>query len=212
MKTIIILLLGLFIAYNLAAQAGEWTNQKKTQTKYKIKQIALLKLYASYASTGYTVVTNGLHTISDIKKGDLHLHSNYFLSLNKVSPKVKGYSKIAVILSMQLAITRRVHKGIQSFSSDTCFTITEINYINKVLTNLLNECSKLLDELTTIISDQELQMKDDERIAAIDRIYLDMEDKKLFAISFCKTAMALSIQRRNGKMGIIISKKLNGLK
>lgn len=212
MKTIIIILFGLLITGNLAAQAGEWTNQKKTQTKYKIKQIALLKLYASYASRGYTVVKSGLRTIGDIKKGDFDLHSNYFLSLNKVSPKVKGYSKIAAILSMQLALTRRVRKGMQTFSSDTCLTTTEMRYIIRVLTNLLNESSKLLDELTTVISDKELQLKDDERIAAIDRLYLDMEDKKLFAISFCKTAVALSIQRKNEKMDIIISKKLNGLK
>ena len=55
-------------------------------------------------------------------------------------------------------------------------------------------------------------MKDDERIKAIDKLYIDMQDKQQFARAFTNNAAGLSIQRSNEQNDIIISKKLNGLK
>ena len=55
-------------------------------------------------------------------------------------------------------------------------------------------------------------MKDDERIKAINKIYLDMQDKQQFVRAFSNNTAGLSIQRSNEENDIIISKKLNGLK
>ena len=54
-------------------------------------------------------------------------------------------------------------------------------------------------------------MKDDERIKAIDKRYVDIQDKQQFTRAFSNNAAGLSIQRSNEENDIIISKKLNGL-
>ena len=198
---------------NLSAQTwGEWFNQKATQKKYLLLQIAALKVYAGYLSKGYSIVKNGLNTIKDIKHSDFNLHNDYFTSLVTVNPKVRQYKKVAEIIAIQISIAKQSGKAIKNFRGNQHFTSAEINYLQNVFGNLLSECSKNLDELFSLITNGNLQMKDDERIQAIDRLYADMQDKQQFARSFCNSAAGLSVQRSNEANDIIISKKLNGLK
>jgi hypothetical protein len=53
-------------------------NQKGSQIKNLVKQIALLKVYLEALRNGYEIAKTGLKTISDIKKGDFQLHLDYF--------------------------------------------------------------------------------------------------------------------------------------
>src|SRR5258706_14560273 len=85
-----------------AQTAEEWTQQKKTQIKYLLQQIAANKVYIDYLEKGYSIARNGLQTIQNIKKGDFNLHFNFFDSLKKVNPKIKGWAKVADIIAYQL--------------------------------------------------------------------------------------------------------------
>jgi len=213
MKKIMILSIVICCTNNLSAQTwGEWFNQKATQKKYLLLQIAALKVYAGYLSKGYSIAKNGLNTIKDIKHSDFNLHNDYFTSLVTVNPKVRQYKKVAEIIAIQISIAKQSGKAIKNFRGNQHFTSAEINYLQNVFGNLLSECSKNLDELFSLITNGNLQMKDDERIQAIDRLYADMQDKQQFARSFCNSAAGLSVQRSNEANDIIISKKLNGLK
>ncbi len=213
MKKILIVSIVILYAAKLPAQTmGEWVNQKATQKKYLLLQIAALKVYAGYLSKGYSIAKNGLNTIKDIKHGDFNQHKNYFTSLVIVNAKVKQYKKITEIIAIQINIARQSAKAIKSFRGNQHFTNAEIDYLQDVFSSLLTECSKTLDELFNLITNGNLQMKDDERIRAIDRLYADMQDKQQFARSFCNSAAGLSVQRSNEANDIIISKKLNGLK
>lgn len=200
-------------ADNLSAQTwAEWFRQKATQKKYLLQQIAALQVYSGYVSKGYSIAKNGLNTIKDIKHGDFNLHNNYFISLATVSPRVKRYKKVAEIIAIQISIAKQSGKAIKNFRGNQHFTSAEINYLQSVFSNLLAECSKNLDELFNLITNGNLQMKDDERILAIDKLYADMQDKQQFARSFCNSAAGLFVQRSNEANDILISKKLNGLK
>jgi hypothetical protein len=213
MKKLLVLFIGILIAQNLSAQTwAEWFRQKATQKKYLLQQIAALQVYSGYLSKGYSIAKNGLNTIKDIKHGDFNLHNNYFISLVTVNPKVKRYKKVAEIIAIQISIAKQSGKAIKNFRVNQHFTNAEINYLQNVFSNLLKQCSKNLDELFNLITNGNLQMKDDERILAIDKLYADMQDKQQFARSFCNSAAGLSIQRSNEANDIIISKKLNGLK
>jgi 3-deoxy-D-arabino-heptulosonate 7-phosphate (DAHP) synthase class II len=213
MKKVLIVSVVILYAANLSAQTlDEWVNQKATQKKYLLLQIAALKVYAGYLSKGYSIAKNGLNTIKDIKNGDFKLHNNYFTSLVTVSPKVKRYKKVAEIIAIQISIAKQSGKAIKNFMSNKHFTSAEINYLQNVFSNLLAECSKILDELFSLITNGNLQMKDDERIKTIDKLYVDMQDKQQFTRSFCNSAAGLSLHRSNEANDIIISKKLNGLK
>lgn len=211
MKRIVIILVAILSSSILYGQTNEWINQHNTQTNYQLKQIGLLKLYSSYVSKGCGIVKTGLATIHNIKEGDLSLHSGYFSSLGKVSPVVKRYSRIADILTIELSIMKRIDKSIHTFTNDSSFSLAELNYIRQVFENLKNACGIAVNELYQIITDAKLQMKDDERLIAIDRIYQAAQEEELFSVSFCNTTMTLSLHRKNEKNDILISKKLNAI-
>lgn len=200
-------------AANLSAQTwAEWFRQKSTQKKYLLEQIAALQVYSGYLSKGYSIANDGLNTIKSIKNGDLLQHANYFTSLVIVNPQIRRYKKVADIIAMQISIVKQSGNALTSFRNNHHFTPTEITYLQRAFNTLLSDCAKNLNELLDLITDGKLQMKDDERIESIDKIYSDMQDKQEFARAFSNNAAGLSIQRSNEENDIIISKKLNGLK
>ncbi len=211
MKNFLIILLVLSVSFCQGQTYDEWFSQKKTQKKYLLEQIAALQTYIGYAEKGYSIVTGGLNTIKDIKHGDFNLHNNFFNSLSSVNPAIKKYSKVASIIAMQISIAKQVSGTIKSCKKSNLLLNSELKYLGAVFNNLLNECAKSLDELFVVITNNETQMKDDERIQRIDKLYDDMKDKQIFTTSFSHSATGLSIQRMNDQNDIIISKKLNGL-
>ncbi len=213
MKKLLILSIAVFLTNNLFAQTwSEWSRQKKTQKKYLLQQIAALQFYSGYLLKGYSIAKNGLNAIQSIKHGDFDLNSNYFTSLVTVNPKIKRLQKVADIIVMVGSITKYTGKAVRSLIGSNQFTNKELSYFQDVFNKLLTDCTKNLDELYNVITNGTIQMKDDERIRAIDKIYDDMQDKKMFTISFSNDATGLSIQRGNDEKNILISKKLNGLK
>ena len=213
MKKLLIISIVVLCAENASAQTwAEWFRQKATQKKYLLQQIAALQVYSGNLSKGYSIAKTGLNTIKSIKNGDLLQHTNYFNSLVTVNPKVKRYAKVAEIIALQITIAKQSGNAITSFRNNHHFTPTEIDYLQGVYNKLLSDCAKNLDELFTLITNGNLQMKDDERIKAIYKIYLDMQDKQQFVRAFSNNIAGLSIQRSNEENDIIISKKLNGLK
>ena len=213
MKKLLILSIAIFLTDNLFAQTwSEWSRQKRTQKKYLLQQIAALQFYSGYLLKGHSIAQNGLNTIQSIKHGDFDLNSKYFTSLVTVNPKIKRFQKVADIIAIQVSIAKYTGKAIRNLINSNQFTNKELSYFKEVFNKLLTDCAKNLDELYSVITNGTVQMKDDERIKAIDNIYDDMQDKKMFTISFCNDASGLSIQRSNDEKNILISKKLNGLK
>jgi hypothetical protein len=212
MKKLLIIFIMVLCAANLSAQTwDEWFQQKSTQKKYLLEQIAALQVYSGYLSKGYSVANDGLKTIKSIKNGDLLQHTNYFTLLETVNPQIKRYKKVAGIIAMQISIVKRSGNAIKSYRNNHHFTPTENTYLQSVYNTLISDCAENLDELLDLITDGKLQMKDNERIESIDKIYVDMQDNQQFARVFSNNAAGLSIQRSNEENDIIISKKLNGL-
>lgn len=212
MKKMFLIVIAVVSIGSLHAQTWEELfNQKKTQKKYLLENIAALKVYAGYVQKGYNIARNGLNTIQSIKKGDFNLHDDFFASFCVVNPKVKHYTKVGAIIAMQVSIAKQVSATIKQCRNSNQFTVAETAYIQSVFNHLLDDCTRLLDELNTVISNGNLEMKDDERIKRIDAIYADMQDKQVFAQSFGNSANGLAVQRFNESMDITISKKLNAV-
>ena len=211
MKNFLIILFVLSVSFCQGQTYDEWFRQKKTQEKYLLEQIAALQTYIGYAGKGYSIVTGGLNTIKAIKHGDFNLHNTFFNSLSAVNPAIKKYSKVASIIAIQISIAKQITNTIKSCKKSNMLLSGELKYLNVVFNNLLGECAKNLDELFALITNNEAQMKDDERIQRIDKLYEDMKDKQMFTTSFSHSAKGLSIQRLNDQNDIIISKKLHGL-
>lgn len=191
---------------------AEWTQQKKTQKKYLLQQIAALQVYISYAKKGYNIASKGINTVRNIKKGDFNLHRDFLSSLKNVNPKISKYAKVADIIAFQVRIIRQAKQTLQGIKETKQFTIDELDYCKQVFDNLLDECIKAIDELFMVITSGELEMKDDERLKRIEKIYTDMQDKYSFCSSFSDEMGLLSVQRIGEKMEINRSQIFNGLK
>ena len=211
MKRFLIMLFVLSVSFCQGQTYDEWFRQKKTATKYLLDQVAALQIYTSYAKKGYAIVNHGLNTIKDIKHGDFNLHHTFFYSLSSVNSAIKKYSKVASIIAIQISIAKQISGTIKSCKKSNMLLSSELKYLSVLFNNLLGDCAKNLDELFALITNNETQMKDDERIQRIDKLYEDMKDKQMFTTSFSHSAKGLSIQRMNDRNDIIISKKLHGL-
>jgi len=211
MKIYILILSLVFSILANAQTLAEWTQQKKTQIQYLLDQIAANKVSIDYLEKGYEIAKTGLNTIQNIKKGDFNLHRDFFGSLEIVNPKIKTYTRVADIIAYQVRIVKNISTTIKNLKESGQFNADELDHSKAVFENLLDECVKNVDELYLIITSDELQMTDDERIKRIDLLYTDMQDKYSFCQSFSKECSVLAMQRLSEQVEIMMSKKLNGI-
>lgn len=213
MKRILLLAtVGLFACHSSNAQTfDEWFNQKSTQKKYLLQQIAALQVYLGYAKKGYNIVTSGINTIRNIKNRDLNLHRDFFNRLKNVNPSIHRYVKVADIIAYQTKIIKQIRLTLQQIRETRQFTEPELEYCKQVFDTLLEECLKTIDELILVTTSGELEMKDDERLKRIDILYADMQDKYSFACSFSEDMGLLSAHRMGEQFEINRSKLINGL-
>lgn len=211
-KISIILLIMFFVNHSHAQTWDEWFNQKSTQKKYLLQQIAAFEAYLTYAKKGYDIANKGISTISSLKKGELNLHQTFFGSLKIVNPKIKNAAIVADIIALQISIIQQFKRSINSCKKSGQFNKDEVAYVGRVYANLITECLKDVDELISVTTDGELQMKDDERIKRITAIHTSMQDKYTFTQSFTNESSILVAQRMKEQNDVQVSKILNNIK
>lgn len=207
---IICCLLLLLSAINSVAfcQTGdEIFNQKKTQIRYLLEQAAALKVYSGYLRKGYEIVGNGIHTFKDIKNGEFDLHNTFINSLEKVNPAIRNSNKIIDIIAFQVVI----RKCFSAITGNTHLSATDKEHISRVKKKVNVECNTDLEELLLVITSGRVEMRDDERIKRLDKVYESMKDKSSFTQSFCNQTAMLISQREQEANEIKYVKKLYGI-
>lgn len=202
MKFLAILIIGMVGMTAHAQTWNEFFKQKKTQKRYLVKQITLLKVYLGYVKEGYDIASSGLTTIHNIKNGDFNLHQDFFASLKNVNPNIRNSSKVADIIAVQIYVVKNIRK-INNFCKDNPhFTPEEIRYVSAVYSNMLYLSDLSISELHMIIRANETEMKDDERLMRIDKIYTDMLDTHAFVQSFEKDVYQIASERERERNAI----------
>jgi hypothetical protein len=185
----------------------EWFKQKKTQKEYLAKQIALLQLYLGYLKKGYDIASKGLNTIENIKNGDFNLHRDFFGSLKNVNPHIANSAKVADIIAFQVYIIQNIRRVNTFCKNNKQFTPDEIYYVTKVYRNMLYLSDVNISELLTIVRADETEMKDDERLKRINKLYDDMLDKHAFVKSFDGDVRMIAREREREKRAIETARK-----
>lgn len=208
MKFLMILITGMILSTAAPAQTwNEWFKQKKTQKKYLVKQIALLRLYLGYLKKGYEITDKGLTTIQNIKNGDFNLHRDFFGSLKNVNPHIANSAKVADIIAFQVYIIQDMKRVNNFCRNNEHFTPEEIRYVAAVYSNMLFLCDTSISELAMIIRSNETEMKDDERLIRIDKLYDDMLDKHAFVQSFDNDVRLIAKEREREQRSIELLRK-----
>lgn len=204
MRHLLICVLILTVLPNLKAQKQD----EKSLTQH-ILQVAANKVHLEYIKKGYRIVQEGLDIVSSFKIGEYKLHDAFFKSLKMVNTAVRQYDRVGQIIDLQKQIGREVN----SLKKETGgFTKQEELYIQRVLSRLLNQSEFILDELITLTTDYKLEMRDDERMARIDKLFAAMQDAYSFCKAFGGDIRLLGGLRLSEEEDVKISRELHGLK
>jgi hypothetical protein len=144
---------------------------------------------------GYETVSKGYTAIRDISQGNFNLHEAFLDGLWLVSPTVRKYWKIPEIIKDQVQIVKEYKSAFNQYRQSGLLHPDEIVYLAQVYNNLFNQSIKNLDDLSILITADQLRMSDDERLSGIDRVYNAMLDKLQFLRSFNNQTSVLLLQR-----------------
>lgn len=206
MKKIFLILCTSFALFGcLRAQLlGGIFSQKSSDLKSLAKQIALLQVYIGWVEKGYAIAHQGLTAIGEIKNGEFNLHSVFFNSLSAVNPEIRKYSKVGIIISDEIFIAGHFKKIL----AIDHLTPAEADFVRTVYSNTIDACSDALSDLIDVLSDNNYQMHDDERIQRIDGIYADMEGQVALTKRFTSEVQILSGQRMTEENDIDFLEKM----
>jgi len=197
MKTFLIILM---IVGSTSITNAQTTEVQQLLLNYE--KLNQLKNILRDMKKGYQVVSNGYTTIKNISEGNFNLHDTFISGLMTVSPAIKKYKRVPDIIRYQKNIVDEYRSAFTRFKSSGSFNPEEIEYLAKVYHNLFNQSLRTLDELASVITSSKLSMSDDERLAAIDRIFADTEEKLQFLRHFNKNTSILALQREKEKRDV----------
>lgn len=169
--------------------------QEIQQLILNIEKLAQFKQILKDMKKGYEILSGGYNTVKDLSEGNFSLHETFLDALMQVSPTVKNYRRIGDIVNYQVLLVKEYKSAFSRFRDSKNFNAEEIEYFEKVYDNLFKQSLRNLDELTSVITANKMRMSDDERLASIDKIYADMQDKLLFLRNFNNNTAVLALQR-----------------
>lgn len=177
-------------------------SSEATQLLLNVEKLSQLKNILTDMKKGYSIVSNGYRSVKNIAEGNFSLHEVFLDGLMVVSPEVKKYARVADIITYQKNIVSEYKRALKSFRSADVFSPSELEYIGLVYENLFDQSLQNLEDLMMVITSSKLRMSDDERLRAIDRIFIDTQDKLMFLRNFNSEANMLLLQKKKQKKEI----------
>lgn len=209
MKQCIKCVMSLLIFFCLGSNTKTYAqSQEAKQLLLDVQKLASLKNILTDLKKGYEIVSGGYNTIKNISEGNFNLHNTFLNSLLEVSPAVRKYKRIADIIAVQINIVTEYKSAFRKFRISNLFNPDEIDYLSKVYKNLFNQSLKNLDALVTVVTAGQLRMSDDERLSAIDDIWKEAENERMFLRHFNNSTKILALQRAKEKNDVFTMNQL----
>ncbi|KIA96270.1 hypothetical protein OC25_03715 [Pedobacter kyungheensis] len=190
-----LLLAALFSTVSLSAKQSLAQSTEAQQLLLNVEKLSQLKNILSDMKKGYLLISSGYKAVKDIAQGNFSLHEVFLDGMMLVSPEIKKYHKVADIISDQAKIVSEYKRAFKRFQASGNFSEDDIAYLAGVYKQLFDLSMDNLDELLTVITSSNLRMSDQERLAAIDRIFADTQEKLMFLRAFNDQATMLNLQR-----------------
>jgi hypothetical protein len=207
MKTILTIVIGFAISTGAFSQTQEASQLLLNYEKLKQLEEILDNMYK-----GYKILSQGYDRIKGIAEGNYKLHQVFLDALLAVNPAVRDYKRIPMIIEYQALLMKEYKRAYKRLRDDANLTASEVRYLERVYTYLVKQSVRNLDELAMIVTASKLRMTDDERLKAIDRIFLDMESKLSFLRYFNNSTQMLAMQRAREKSDVSTIESLYELK
>jgi hypothetical protein len=199
----------LILAMLFLSMKAHGQSQELQQLLLDMEKLTQFKSILSDMKKGYQIYQQGYGTISNFSKGNFDLHNVYLTGLMNVSPSVQNYGRVAEIISQQASIITEYRRNFSLFKQSGSFNAGELNYMNNVYNQVIRQSMNNIDELSNLIAAGKLRMSDDDRLRAIDRIYLSSSDQLQFIRYFNRQGTMLSLQRSKELNEVNTLKALN---
>jgi hypothetical protein len=181
------------------------------QLMLNIEKLTQFKAILSDMKQGYQIYQQGYGTISNLSKGNFDLHNIYLTGLMAVNPAVRNNPRVGQIITQQSNLLSEYKRYSSLFKQSGSFNTNELLYFNNVFDQLVRQSNANIDDLTNVTTADKLRMSDDDRLRAIDRIYLSSSDQLNFLRYFNRKAVLLSLQRSKDLNETQTLKRLYGL-
>ncbi|ARS35738.1 hypothetical protein [Pontibacter actiniarum] len=205
-KFCLLLLFAMACGLRLQAQSAE-----AQQLLLNVEKLAQLKQLLSDMKQGYQVINTGYTAIRQVSEGNFRLHEAFLDGLLQVRPAVRHYRRVADILRDQFQLVRESEQALRRFRAAGCFSAQELDYLSGVYGRLLEESLLQLEALSRLITDGQLRMQDEERLQAIDALFLDVEEALLFLRRFNGSTSLLALQRARAGKDVAAARALYGI-
>lgn len=180
------------------AQIG--TGQDMQQLILDIEKLTQFKAILADMRQGYSMLTQGYRQVKDLSQGNFNLHAVFLNGLLQVNPEVAKYARVADIIADEVSILSEYRNALKRLRNSGLFHAGELGYLSNVYGRLTAAALNDVNDLADVVTASRLRMSDDERLAAIDRIYASSSDKLAFLRSFNRRAGVLAIQRQQEQM------------
>jgi len=185
--------------------------QDLEQLQLDYQKLAGLKSILKQMYQGYELVNKGYNAVKDVSKGNFTLHEAFLDGLMVVSPTVRKYPRVMDIITDQAELVSEYRSAYNSFKQDPHFNPDEVSYMIDVYNHLISGSLQNLSTLTTIMSDNQLRMSDNERLQAIDRVYTAGHDQLTFLRQFNNNTQTVAIERAQQTNDQQTLKKIYGI-
>jgi hypothetical protein len=136
------------------------------------------------------------------------LYQDYYEELWKVKNTIAMYQRVRQVMDKQVRILDEYRRCWNIVQNDDHFTKSELEYMYKVYSGIMEESVKNLDQILIVVNSFKTQMSDGKRLEIIEEA-ADQIDQNYFDLKDFNTQnMLLSINRAKDASEIEVVKKL----
>lgn len=152
-----------------------------------------------------------LDEISDWTEKHREQYAQYFDELKKVKEIISAYHKVKEIIHKQEQIVDEYKKAISLFRRDKHFSTSEIQFMERVYSGIMDQSLKNLDQLFVAVKALGTKMTDEKRIEIINDASLHIDENLDDLRRFNAENVKLSIQRAKDENDITVTRQLYGI-
>lgn len=152
-----------------------------------------------------------LDEISDWTQKQKDLYKGYYEELAKVKSIITYYQRIREITKKQTQLVQEYERAWNLFKQDTHFKDSEIQYMERVYTGILEESVKNIDQIFLILDSFATQMSDLKRLEIINKAADQIDGNYDDLTMFNQQNILLSLQRAKTEADVNQVKQFYGI-
>jgi hypothetical protein len=152
-----------------------------------------------------------LDEISDWTQKQKDLYKGYYEELAKVKSIITYYQRIKEITRKQTQLVQEYERAWNLFKQDTHFKDSEIQYMERVYTGILEESVKNIDQIFLILDSFATQMSDLKRLEIINKAADQIDGNYDDLTMFNQQNILLSLQRAKTEADVNQVKQYYGI-